>query len=318
MFRRSLSWMRMLLFLGACWAVFGGAAAAEVVERIVAVVNDEVISLSEVEQMAKVIQSQPGMKLPPGSGKDLQRQLLDVLIMQKLAKVEAKRRGITVSEKEVDKALEEFKKRNNIPDDETLNRMLAQNDLTLKGFKQQLADQMTHDRLLSLVAGSKVVVTDEEVRRFYDQEYPKTGGKQLYLKMVNLPVPPGASETEKQELRKKAELLLQELWQGASLEEVSRKHGVLTQDLGFVAQRDLDPELARFLGNLKPGETAPVETLEGFRLVQVVDRREGGRSRSFEEAAPEIRALLQRQKMEKTFQDWIKGQKDRALIKIMM
>jgi len=68
---------------------------------------------------------------------------------------------------------------------------------------------------------------------------------------------------------------------------------------------------------VKPGELAPVETLEGFRLVEVINRQEG-RSRSFEEAAPQIRDFLQRQKMEKTFQEWIKGQKDRAHIKIMM
>ena len=317
MLRKSIHGMKIILLLGVWLAVFVGTATAEVVERIVAVVNEEVISLSEVEQMAKVIQSQPGMKMPPGSGKELQRQLLDALILQKLAKVEAKRRGIAVSEKEVDKALEEFKKKNSIPDDETLSRMLAKNDLTLKSFKQQLADQMTHERLLSVVAGSKVVVTDSEVRQFYEQEYPKTGGKMIHLKMINLPVPPDATETQKQELKKKAELILQEHRQGASLNALSQKHGLLIQDLGFVAERDLDPELAQFLSKVKPGELAPVETLEGFRLVEVMNRQEG-RSRSFEEAAPEIRGFLQRQKMEKTFQDWIKGQKDRAHIKIMM
>ncbi|MFW6113247.1 MAG: SurA N-terminal domain-containing protein [Thermodesulfobacteriota bacterium] len=310
--------MKVILLVGVWVAVFWGAAAAEVVERIVAVVNEEVISMSEVEQMAKVIQSQPGMKMPTGSGKDLQRQLLDALILQKLAKVEAKRRGITVSEKEVEKALEQFKKRNNIADDETLSRMLSKNGLTLESFKQQLADQMTHERLISVVAGSKVVVTSEEVRRFYEQEYPKTSGKEIHLKMINMPLPPGASETQKQELRKKAELILQEHRQGASLNALAQKHGVMIQDLGFVAARDLDPELAQFLSSVKPGETAPVETLEGFRLVQVVDRRDGGRSLSFEEAEPQIRAMLQRRKMEETFQDWIKNQKDRAHIKIMM
>jgi peptidyl-prolyl cis-trans isomerase SurA len=319
MLTRSMHWVKVILLVGVWVAIFWGVAAAEVVERIVAVVNEEVISMSEVEQMAKVIQSQPGMKLPPGSGKDLQRRLLDSLIMQKLAKVEAKRRGITVSEKEVDKALEEFKKRNNIQDDETLSRMLSKNGLSLKSFKQQLADQMTHERLLTVVAGSKVVVTDEEVRRFYDQEYPKTGGsKQLHLKMINIPVPRDVTETQKQELQKKAELILQENRQGASLDALAQKHGVMIQDLGFVSERDLDPELAQFLSSVKPGETAPVQTLEGFRLVEVVNRRESGRSRSFEEAAPEIRALLQRRKMEQTFQDWIKNQKDRAHIKIMM
>ncbi len=318
MLTRSVHWLKVILLVGVWVAVFWGAAAAEVVERIVAVVNEEVISMSEVEQMAKVIQSQPGMKMPTGSGNDLQRQLLDALILQKLAKVEAKRRGITITAEEVDKALEQFKKKNGIADDATLSRMLAKNDLTLKGFKQQLQDQMTHEHLLLVVAGSKVVVTDEEVRRFYDQEYPKTGGKQLHLKMINMPFPPGAGEAQKQEMRKKIELILQEHRQGASLNALAQKHGVMLQDLGYVSTRDLDPELAQFLSELKPRETAPVETLEGFRLVQVVDRQDGGRSRSFEEAEPEIRAFLQRQKMEKAFQDWIKNQKDRAHIKIMM
>lgn len=318
MLTRSIHWLKVIFLVGVGLAIFCNTAAAEVVERIVAVVNEEVISMSEVEQMAKVIQSQPGMKLPPGSGKDLQRRLLDALILQKLAKVEAKRRGITVTEKEVDKAIEQFKKRNNIPDDETLSRMLAKNDLTLKGFKQQLADQMTHDRLLAIVAGSKVVVTDEEVRRFYEQEYPKTGGKQIHLRMINIPVPPDATAMQKQELKKKAELIIQEERRGIPLEELSRKHGVLIQDLGYVAERDLDRDLAQFLSGVKAGEMVPVETLEGFRLVQVVNRREGGASLSFEEAAPQIRALLQRREMEKTFKEWIKGQKDRAHIKIMM
>lgn len=308
---------KVLLLLVFWFFIFLTSATAEVVERIVAVVNDEVISQSEVEQIAKVLQGQPGMPLPSGSGQDLQRQLLDALIMQKLAKAEAKRRGMTVSDKEVDKALEEFKKQNRIGSDEDLARMLAQNDLTVKGFKQQLADQMTQERLLIAVAGSKVVVTDADVRNFYDQEYPKTGGVQLHLIMFNIPVPPGATEAQREEIKKKAEMILQEHHQGASWEELSKKHGMLIQDLGFVAEKDLDPQLARFLSSVKPGETAPVQSLKGFQLVQVVARREG-RSLSFEEAAPEIRRVLERRKMDTVFQEWIKGQKDKSHIKIMM
>ena len=83
MLTRSVHWMKVILLVGVWVAIFWGVAAAEVVERIVAVVNEEVISLSEVEQMAKVIQSQPGMKMPPGSGKDLQRQLLDHYVAER-------------------------------------------------------------------------------------------------------------------------------------------------------------------------------------------------------------------------------------------
>ena len=86
--------------------------------------------------------------------------------------------------------------------------------------------------------------------------------------------------------------------------------------MGFIAESDLDPELAQFLGKVKTGETAPVQTLSGFQLVQVVDRKDA-KTRSFEEAAPQIREMLLRREMEKTFKEWIKGQRDRSAIKIM-
>jgi peptidyl-prolyl cis-trans isomerase SurA len=308
--------MQVLLLCSFWCFLLLNAAGAKVVERILAVVNDEVISQSEVDQMAKAYQAQAGLNLPSGSGKDLQRQLLEALIMQKLAKAEAKRRGIAISEKELEKAFEGFKKQNGIPNDEALAQALAKNDTTLQAFKQQMADKMLQDRLLAIVAGGKVVVTDSEVRRFYEQEYPKVGGKQLYLKILDMPFPPGATEAQKEEVKKKAELILQENRQGASWDALREKHAVLIQDMGFVSEVDLDPELSRFLSTVKTGETAPIQTLKGFQLVQVVDRREG-RGRSFEEAAPEIRNLLQRREMEKVFQEWIKGQRERAHVKIM-
>jgi len=304
-----------LAFLGVF--ILGAAVRAEVVERIVAVVNDEVISQSELDQMAKAIQSQPGASIPAGAGKDLQRQLLDALILQKLAKAEAKRRGITVSDKEIDAAFQEFKKRNRVEDDNVLAQMLAKSGLTIKEVKQQIADQMINDRLLSVVGAAKVAVTEQEVREFYDREYPKSGGNQVHLKMLNMPYPSGATAAQKEEVKKKAELILQEYRRGVSWDELRQKHSLLLQDLGFISMTDLDPKLAQFLANLKPGDTAPIETIQGFQLVQVVARREG-QARSFVEAAPEIRNLLQRRAMEKQFNEWIKGQKDRAHIKIMM
>ena len=69
------------------------------------------------------------------------------LIDRKLARAEAKRRGIVVSDKEMNEAMAQFKQRNNIPDDETFAKGLAQAGLSVKEFKQQLVDQMTQERL---------------------------------------------------------------------------------------------------------------------------------------------------------------------------
>jgi peptidyl-prolyl cis-trans isomerase SurA len=310
------AWGTRVLFLGIGIFLFVAVAPAEVVERILAVVNDEVITKSEVDQMAKAMQSQPGMKLPDNP-KELQKQLVDALIMQKLAKAEAKRRGITVSDKEVDQAFAEFKKRNNIESDEVLAKGLAKEGMTVKGLKQQIGDQMTQERLVGIVAAGKAVIPEAEVRAFYDKEYPKTGGGQIHLKVLNMPFPPGATEAQKEEVRKKAELILQEYRKGVSWEALREKYNILIQDMGFIPESDLAPELVQFLGRVKTGETAPVQTLQGFQLIQVVERKDS-KTRTFEEAAPEIREMLQRREMEKTFKEWIKTQREKSHIKLMM
>jgi parvulin-like peptidyl-prolyl isomerase len=132
-----------------------------------------------------------------------------------------------------------------------------------------------------------------------------------------MPFPQGATEAQKDEVKKKAEMILQENRRGVSWEELRNKHGVLIQDMGYIPESDLDPELIQFLAKVKTGETAPVQTLQGFQLVQVLDRKDS-KTRSFEEAAPQIREFLQRREMEKTFKEWMKTQREKSHIKIMM
>lgn len=310
-------WRRLLLLAGLALLALVLPGRAEVVDRIVAVVNDEVITQSEVEQLAQALQTTPGVILPSAKGQDLQRQLLESLILQKLAKTEAKRRGLSISAREANQAFEDFKKRNNITDEKALAESLAKSGLTIAQLKQQMVDQMLHERLLMMVAGTKVTVSEADVRKFYEQEYPKTGGVQFHLRMLNLPYPPGATEAQRQEVKKKAQLIMEEHRKGVPWDELRQKHALLIQDLGYVAQMDLDPKLAQVLAAAKPGETLPLETVQGFQLVQLVNRREG-QGKSFEEAAPEIRNFLQRREMEKHFHEWLKAQRDRAHIKIMM
>jgi peptidyl-prolyl cis-trans isomerase SurA len=306
---------KALFLLFFCFFMFATMARAEIVDRILAVVNDDVITKSEVDQMAKAMKSQPGMQMI--SGKELEKKLLDAMITQKLAITEAKRRGITVSDKEVQAAFDDFKKRNHIADDATLAKALAQEGMTIKGLRKQMHDQMLTERLMSIVAAGKAVVTDKEVRDFYDKQFPKTSGGQVHLKILNMPYPPGATEAQKEEVKKKAEMILQENRKGTSWEQLRDKYSVMLQDMGFIKESDLDPELVQFLGRIKVGETAPIQTLKGFQLVQLVDRKDS-KTIPFEKAAPRIREVLERQDMEKNFKEWIKAQKDKSHIKIMM
>ena len=290
--------------------------AAEVYDRIVAVVNNDIITMSELESLSKAIEAQSGIKPNAKMDKRVERQMLDVLIDRKLAKEEAKRRGLKVSPKEVKEALDHFKQRNNIPNDEALAKALSNQGLSLKEFKQQIADQIMQDRLLALTVGSKVVVSDAEVRRMYNEHF-KTGGNQFHIIDLRLPFPSGATDEQKEEIKQKAEAILKDVKQGVPFAEAAKKLSLSPTDVGFVNQDDLDPRLAEFLSKLKEKEVAPVATPGGFQLIQIVGRR-SGEAKSFEEAAPEIRRILSQQEMQKEFSKWVKTLREKAHIRVML
>ncbi len=308
---------RLLIALAAVLIqlMLAGTGVAEVVDRIVAQVNDEIITMSELQNMGKTYESQAGVKPKGADEKKMQREMLEALIDRKLARAEAKRRGIEVSEKEVNEAIAQFKKRNNIADDETFAKGLAQAGLSVKEFKQQLKDQITQERLVVVVVGTKVSINDSEVRRMYDQQFKK-GGTQVHIVTLRMPFPPGATEAQKDEMKQKAETILTAVKRGESLAAAAGQFSLKPSDVGFVSQSDLDPRLAEYLGKLKPKEVAPILTQEGIQLMQVLDRR-SGEALSFEAASPQIRRMLQQQEMEKYFTEWVKTLREKAHIKIM-
>ena len=291
-------------------------SAAEVVDRIVAEVNDEIITMSELQAASKSMEGQAGLN-PKGKEKEVERQMLEALIDRKLAKAEAKRRGMGIEDKEMAAALDNFKKRNNLPDDEALKNALSKAGITLKEFKQNLVDQMIQDRLVTIAVGAKSMVSEADVRRVYEEHQQKGGSAQMHLRAIRILFPPGATDAQKEELKKKAETVLAEVKNGLSMQEAARKFSLEETDVGFVNQSDLDPRLAEFLGRLKPKEVAPALTPEGIQLIQLVERR-SGQARSFEEVSPEIHRALQQKEMEKRFSEWVKTLREKAHVKIML
>jgi peptidyl-prolyl cis-trans isomerase SurA len=310
---------KLLIAIIACLCQFflAGPGGSEVVDRIVAEVNDEIITMSEIQNMAKALEAQTDMKPTGKEDRQVQRKMLDNLINRKLAMVEAKKRGITMSDKEMAEALGTFKQRNNLPNDEALNKALSQAGLTLNEFKQQITEQFIQNRLVIAVVGAKVVVSDADIRKFYEDKFKQRGGVQVHLRVIKLPYAPGATEAQKAQLKAEAENIMKEARQGASFPEIANKLSASQTDLGYVNVSDMDPKLAEHLNRLKPKEVLPVEAQEGFQLIQLVDRRTG-QARSFEEAAPEIRNFLMGQEAEKYFEEWVKGLRDKAHIKIML
>ncbi|MBM4274132.1 MAG: hypothetical protein FJ134_06700 [Deltaproteobacteria bacterium] len=310
--------MSILILAGLALAIMAGSALAEVVDRIVAQVNDEIITMSEVEALAKSLESEGG----PPKGKalqQLQREMLEALIDRKLAIAEAKRRGISVSDKDLDQAMQEFKRRNNIPDDATLDKALTRSGLTYKDLRDQIQGQLLQERLANVAVGGKMTVSDAEVRRYYEEHAKETTGAQVHLRMMTLNIPPNATSAQRDEIQQKADNILKEVRQGGgrSLSEVARKHEVEAIDLGFMSETDVAPQLAEVIRKGKPGDIVPVQTPKGFQFFQIGERRTG-KAIPLEEAAPQIRQMLMRRDLEKLYTEWVKTLRSKAVIKIMM
>jgi peptidyl-prolyl cis-trans isomerase SurA len=293
-----------------------GNGSAKVVDRIVAEVNDEVITMSELQKASKSIEEQEGISPKGKEDKGLEHQMLETLIDRKLAKAEAKRRGIKVDDKELNEALENFKKQNHLPDEDSFNKALTKAGLTLAEIKEKIADQLTQERLLSMTVGLKAVVSESQVRQFYDEKY-KAGGTQLHLLTIKIPYPPGATEAQQEEVKKQAENIFNAVKGGATFQDAAQKYSLTATDVGFVPENELDPKLSQFLGKLSPKEVAPVVTPQGIQLIQLLERR-SGQAQPYEEVAPQIRRMLTQKEMEKQFSVWVKTLRENAHIKIML
>lgn len=316
MFLRLLSFILWICL----WAgVTPGGAA--IVDRIVAQVNQEIITLSELEQAMKYLQA-----LHPGQGagaasEAMRRQALEMLIDRKLAKEEAKRLGITVSDKEINQQLEDIKRRNGLADDEALAKALAKEGLTLDQLRQQIAEQIQQDRLMYATVRNKVKVPEAEIKRFYELHY-KEADNRLRIKVLNLPFPPRAGAEQQEEVRQLAERLLEAAKRGENFDRLLQEYnkpveGVPGGDMGYVRQGDLDPRFFDFLSRLRVGEVVAVRTPFGFQIIKLVDAKLG-QAKSLEEARPEIERILERSELQKVFSDYLKTARQKALIKIML
>ena len=317
----NLSLRKLAPVAAACLvAALGGAALpaqGEVVDRIVAQVNDEIITMSELDAAVKAYatQTEAGRRITDQQA--LQRQVLEALIDRRLAKSEAKRLEVKVSDQEVDKAIEEFKKKNNIPDDATLNKALTREGLTMKEFRQQLTEHLQQERLIQMTVGGAGAVSEAEIKSHYEQHFKETGGQQVRLRVVLIPYPANATAAQKTEVEQAAKKVLEDLRKGANFDDLMRRHSASSMDLGFIPVEDVHPNLRTLLEKLRPGEVAPVQDETGFQLIQLKEVR-AGKPVPYEEARAKIQQILMGQEVEKKLGRWIKGLREKAHIKIML
>lgn len=166
--------MRAALWIGLTLTVLTGSARGEKqpgwvqVDRIVAVVNQDVILASEVARRVGPLATAPGKPPPAGAERQMMEQMIDEILLTQ----EAARARITVSDQDVDGALLEIKKQNQL-DDAGLAKALAAQGYTMELYREDLRQQILRLRVINLIIRPRVIVSDDEVKAAYDEAKKK-------------------------------------------------------------------------------------------------------------------------------------------------
>jgi peptidyl-prolyl cis-trans isomerase SurA len=299
--------------------------SAEVVDRIVAVVNDDIILLSELDESFKPYADRImalGYSLDEERRTlfNIREEILNQLIDQKLTDQEIKRSKITVSDNEIDKAIERLKEANLFTDEE-LREMLKAEGLTMEEYRKRIKDQILRAKLVNFEIKSKIVITKEDIESYYKSHSDKYSKiKEYRLSNIIMKVPSFASEEEKLGVLEKMEMALTELKAGKPFDITAGAYSessYVSDDggLGLFKLKELSPRIQKAIKDMKAGEFTPVlDTDQGYQIfyIQEIVNAQG---KSLEEASPEIEDILYKEIVDKKFSSWIDELRKRSHIK---
>jgi peptidyl-prolyl cis-trans isomerase SurA len=273
---------RALLALLAFFLLAPAAAAQkyQLVDRIVAVVNKDVITLSELQQAVAAAQRQlarQGTRAP--ARQVLERQLLERLILDKAQLQLARDSGIRVDEVQLDRAVQRIAEENKL----TLadfRRVLERDGVAFDAFREDLREQILLSRLREREVEDRIQVSDTEVDLFLEQNAATSGSRdELQVAHVLVRIPEQPTPERIEAARAKAEKARDEALAAPDFARVAAAYSDAPDALqgGSLGWRTLDrlPELfAAEVAKLRPGEVSPVlRSSAGFHVVKLVDRR---------------------------------------------
>lgn len=295
---------------------FYGTASADVIDKIVAIVNNDIITLVQLnKEVAPYIKNIESSGYPDDKKKemlqDLNQKMLDAMIDSSLTQQEAKRYNINVSETEIDKAVENVKQAKSISQ-EDFERVLAQDGRTMKEYRENVRRQILQARLINTTVKSKVIITESDIKKQYEADAEKYAGQKKYhLRNILLDNEDKIREIKNRLDKKEDFTLLAQQYSMAS-------NAVDGGDLGLFDISNFSETIKESIAKLKKEDyTDIISTPQGFQIFYVEDIVLDG-SKTYEQAYEDIHESLYREQVEKKFKTWFESLKKKAHIKIML
>jgi peptidyl-prolyl cis-trans isomerase SurA len=298
----------------------------KIVEEIVARVNNEVITKSELQHSIDTAEDETKQdcqnRCTPEQVKTLtgerQKNALRDLIDQSLLVQRGKDMGLSV-EPDVIKQLDSIRQENKLPDLETLEKEVEKQGINWEDFKNQIRNGILTKRVISEEVGSHINTTNDEVQKYYDthkQDFVRP--EQVALRSIEINTA-GKTDAEVAELKKKADTALKRIQDGEDFGEIAKRYsdGSTAKQggyLGVYKRGELSPALEEVVFKMKKNDLTPVmETKQGFLIMQVLEHYDEG-EQTLATVSDEIRNKLYDEKLEPALRDYLKTLREESYV----
>jgi len=326
--RLAIIFFSFLLFFLCAALSYGG----DYVDRVVAVVNDDVILQTELEKAGGEYFERIRMKAPAGEVESAiekaRGEVLSSLIDNMIVKQKAAELGITVEEAEIDNAIAQILSDNNTTLEE-FRKELDKVNVSIQDYRDNLRNKILQSRVVGQQVRSRIVIVEEDIREYYEKEYTQEKGEsgyyilQIGFNWKNLVTLDGVSQ---EEAREKAEAIRARVLAGESFGELARSYSDFPSatdggNLGLIKKDEMAAYMRDAILSMHPGDISPIiETGSTFQFFKLLSSREGDLvvKAPYESVKDEIREILYRQEMEKDYKAWVENLREQAYIKILL
>lgn len=311
-----------IVFLGITLLGLGLPVQAEqALDQIVAVVNDDVITRSELDRALTIVAPQMNQNGTAVSKKVLEQQVLEQLINKKLQLQLAKTAGIKVTSAMVDEAIASIAKQNNISVNQ-LYEQLNHDGVSRKEYHDEIHDQMTIQRLQQAEVTTRFNVTPEEVDRFLQSKpWKQSEPKEYHLLDILLPFDEEhTSATDIAAAKKRAAAIADKLRKNKSIEAIKNQNlDLQVTDLGWRKLNDMPSPFITPVGKLGTNDVAgPIQTSNGIHLVKILGVNALGGAADYAPTREQAEQLLLQRKFNDAVQVWISKMRSQAFIEVKL
>jgi peptidyl-prolyl cis-trans isomerase SurA len=293
------------------------------VDGVAAVVNEDIVTVSEVEERAAIeISRLRAENLASAERMEAaRRHALDELIADRLLFAEQQKAHIEVSEQEIDLAIEDIRRQNNL-DEVAFENALAAQGKSMEAFRAKMRRDLGAMKLIRRNAHSKIKLTEKDIEAEYAQQSKlQEADVEVHARHIVVQVPNDAGPQAEEEARNKALALARRARSGEDFAELAKKYSEGGSkesggDVGFLRRGDMVEAFEQVAFNLAPGKISdPVRSPFGWHVIQVLETRKG-EPQPLEQVRDELREKLLQKQMQRYTEQYVAELRQQAVVEI--